>query len=57
MQGQFIDRVTSRPRGAKAPTDDRIVFTVTVSTHRILDFGITDMNPDMANLGVVQNAL
>ena len=57
MQGQFIDRVASRPAGAKAPTGDRIVFTVTVSTHQILDFGITDMNPDMAKLGVVHNVL
>ena len=57
IQGQFIDRVASQPPGVKAPTGDRIVFMVAVTTHQILDFGITNMNPDMAKLGVVHNIL
>jgi hypothetical protein len=51
LQGEFEDTQAYLPPGAPAPMGMEIDFTIDPTTHRILDFGISDQIPDVAALG------
>jgi hypothetical protein len=51
--GEFVCGGCSYPQGAVAPRGRFQVLVVTASTHRTLDFGLTDTKADLTQLGDV----
>ncbi|MHB1954203.1 MAG: hypothetical protein ACYCOU_10700 [Sulfobacillus sp.] len=52
LHGQFKDTYARIPPGTAIPTGTEIDFTIDPVTHTVLDFGISNQNPDLSRLGV-----